>query len=195
MTAADADSLHDLRIAGDLVAQVVCVQQVEHALLAAAGTGGTFITFDPKVHVQRAGLALTNGVVLVSWASHEDITPSHGWIMGFDATTLARVGTFVATPDSYNGGIWQGGRAPTIDSDGNAYFATGNGKFDGVRSFGDTLLKLRVSRSGLTLLDYFTPGNESALSDGEAVSQFERAAWTGDSTSSSSPTISSMLHT
>jgi hypothetical protein len=134
---------------------------------AAAGTGGTFITFDPKVHVQRAGLALTNGVVLVSWASHEDITPSHGWIMGFDATTLARVGTFVATPDSYNGGIWQGGRAPTIDSDGNAYFATGNGKFDGVRSFGDTLLKLRVSRSGLTLLDYFTPGNESALSDGD----------------------------
>src|SRR5437762_1544156 len=52
---------------------------------AQVGTSGNVITFDPKVHVQRAGLALVNGVVLVAWAAHEDLTPSHGWIMGFDA--------------------------------------------------------------------------------------------------------------
>jgi hypothetical protein len=127
-------------------------------------TGSTrVIIFDPKVHNQRPGLALTNGVVLIAWATHEDMTPSHGWIMGFDATTLARVGIFAVVPDAYLGGIWQGGRAPAVDGAGNAYFATGNGKWDGTRSFGDSLLKFQVARTGLTLVDYFTPGNEADL--------------------------------
>ena len=121
------------------------------------------ITFDPKMHQQRAGLALTNGVVLVTWAGHEDRPPYHGWIMGFDATTLATVGVFAAAADDYGGGVWQGGRAPTLDAAGNAYIATGNGKWDGLRNWGDSLLKFAVTRSGLTLADYFTPGNEATL--------------------------------
>ena len=84
--------------------------------------------------------------------------------LGFDATTLARVGIFSVTPDFYMGGIWQGGRAPTIDAAGNAYFTTGNGKWDGVRNFGNSLLKFSVSRTGLALVDYFTPANEAQLS-------------------------------
>ncbi len=127
------------------------------------GTAGRVITFDPKVHIQRAGLALSNGVVLVAWAAHEDIAPSHGWIMGFDARTLARVAIVAVTPDAYLGGIWQGGRAPALDAAGNAYFATGNGTWDGTRNFGNSLLKFRVGLAGLTLLDYFTPGNEAQL--------------------------------
>src|SRR6185436_404195 len=61
------------------------------------------------------------------------------------------------------GGIWQGGRAPTLDANGNAYFATGNAVWDGTRNFGDSLLKFSVSRAGLTLVDYFTPWNEDIL--------------------------------
>ena len=128
-----------------------------------AASGGSVITFDPKMHQQRAALALSNGVVLVSWASHEDVQPYHGWIMGFDAATLARVAIFSVNPDFYGGGIWHGGRAPTIDAAGNVYFAAGNGPWDGVRNFGNSLLKFSVSRSGLTLVDYFTPGNEAQL--------------------------------
>jgi hypothetical protein len=127
------------------------------------GANGRFIAFNPKMQSQRAGLALSNGVVLVAWAAHEDANPFHGWVMGFDATSLARVGIFAVTPDVYAGGIWQGGRAPAIDAAGNAYFSTGNGTWDGTRNFGDSLLKLGVSTSGLTLLDYFTPGNEATL--------------------------------
>src|SRR4029079_14859025 len=97
------------------------------ALDSTATTGGQVITFNPKMEHQRAGLAVSNGVVLVAWAGHEDKPPYHGWIMGFNAATLAPVGIFAVTPDDYEGGIWQGGRAPTMDSDGNAYFATGNG--------------------------------------------------------------------
>jgi hypothetical protein len=135
-----------------------------NALDSTVGATGRVITFDPKVQLQRAGLALTNGVLLVSWAAHEDITPSHGWIMGFDATTLAQVGIFAVTPDAYLGGIWQGGRAPTVDAAGNAYFVTGNGRWDGIRNFGDSVLKFSVTRTGLTLIDYFTPDNEAQLS-------------------------------
>jgi hypothetical protein len=124
---------------------------------------GRVVTFNPKMQAQRTGLALSNGVVLIAWASHEDATPYHGWVMGYDASTLARVGAFCVTPDAYGGGIWQGGRAPTIDAAGNAYFATGNGRWDGTRNFGDSLLKFRVSRTALSLVDYFTPSNQAAL--------------------------------
>lgn len=138
----------------------------------APGTAGDsyagVITFDPKVHIQRAGLALSNGVVIVAWAAHEDVIPSHGWIMGFDAATLASTGVFAVTRDANWGGIWQGGRAPALDGAGNAYFATGNGKWDGTRNFGNSLLKFSVSRSGFGLLDYFTPDNEARLSTMDA---------------------------
>ncbi len=130
---------------------------------ATTAGSGSVITFDPKMQLQRAGLALSNGVVLIAWAAHEDATPSHGWIMGFNSSTLARVGIFAVVRDSYLGGIWQGGRAPTVDAAGNAYFATGNGLWDGTRNFGDSLLKFSVSRTALTLVDYFTPGNEATL--------------------------------
>jgi len=132
---------------------------------SASDASGGVLTFDGKMHNQRPGLALTNGVVLVAWAGHEDKPPYHGWIMGFNSSTLARVAAVAVVPDFNGGGIWQGGRAPTIDADGNAYFATGNGKWDGVRNFGDSLLKFSVGRTtGLTLLGYFTPGNEATFS-------------------------------
>ena len=108
------------------------------------GPSGRVISFDPKMQNQRAGLALVNGVVLVAWSSHEDLPPYHGWVMAFDATTLAAVGAFTTAPDFYGGGVWQGGRGPTIDVDGFAYFATGNGKWDGTRNFANSLLKFSV---------------------------------------------------
>lgn len=130
---------------------------------ATPGPGGTIITFDPKMQAQRAGLALANGIVLVAWAAHEDLVPSHGWIMGFDAVTLVRVGIFATAPDDYLAGIWEGGRAPAVDGQGYAYFATGNGKWDGVRNYGDSLLKIAAGPQGLSVADYFTPSNEAAL--------------------------------
>ena len=108
------------------------------------GPSGRVISFDPKMQNQRAALALVNGVVLVAWSSHEDLPPYHGWVMAFDATTLAAVGAFTHARTSTGGGVWQGGRAPTVDVNGFAYFATGNGKWDGTRNFANSLLKFRV---------------------------------------------------
>jgi hypothetical protein len=124
---------------------------------------GQAITFNPKMQQQRSGLAIAHGVVLIAWGSHEDLPPYHGWIMAYNATTLAQVGVFAVSPDYGMSGIWQGGRAPTIDRDGNAYFATGNGVWDGHRNYGDSLLKFKVTTSGLVLDNYFTPWNAQSL--------------------------------
>ncbi len=129
------------------------------------GPTGRVVSFDPKMQGQRAALALVNGVVLVAWCSHGDERPLRGWVMAFDATTLAPVGAFTTAPDYYGAGVWQGARGPAINLSGYAYYATGNGTWDGSRNFANSLLKFRVDPGGLTLVDYFTPGNEAVLGD------------------------------
>src|SRR5215471_6251914 len=55
--------------------------------------------FDAKIQNQRPGLALGgDSSVYVAWASYGDNGFYHGWVMSFDATTLALRSTFVTTP-------------------------------------------------------------------------------------------------
>src|SRR5437588_4438936 len=67
-----------------------------------AGTGdgsvNAKVAFDPQNEHQRPGLALVNGVVYIAWASHEDHDPYHGWIIGYNATTMAQASVFHTTP-------------------------------------------------------------------------------------------------
>jgi hypothetical protein len=131
------------------------------------------VAFDPRNEHQRPGLALVNGVVYVAWASHEDHDPYHGWVIGFNATTLAQVpnAVFNTTPNhvgtvSYSrGGIWMSGGAPAADTSGNLYFLTGNGTFDadsGGSNYGDSTMKLSTT-AGLTVADWFTPADQASL--------------------------------
>lgn len=136
--------------------------------------GGTTVAFDPQNEAQRPGLALVNGVVYVAWASHEDHDPYHGWVVGFNASTLQLVPNAVfnttpniVSPASYaRGGIWMSGGAPAADSSGNLYLLTGNGTFDantgGGANYGDSTLKLSTT-SGLSVADWFTPADQSTL--------------------------------
>jgi hypothetical protein len=128
------------------------------------------IPFDPQNHNQRAGLALVNGVVYIAWASHEDHDQYHGWIIGYNASTLAQApgAVFNTTPNavstfSYSrGGIWMSGGAPAADSSNNLYVITGNGTYDGATNFSDSVLKFSTS-AGLSLTDWFTPSDQSVL--------------------------------
>jgi hypothetical protein len=52
------------------------------------GSGGTVI-FNPTTQIQRAALLLDSGHVVIGWAAHCDNPPFHGWIMSYNATTLA----------------------------------------------------------------------------------------------------------
>jgi hypothetical protein len=66
-----------------------------------AGSNNGQVTFDPRNENQRPGVALSNGIVYVAWASHEDHDPYHGWVIGFSASTLAPVthAVFNSTPN------------------------------------------------------------------------------------------------
>jgi hypothetical protein len=132
-----------------------------------AGTGydavnGT-ITFDPKMQNQRSSLALINGRVLIAWGSHEDYDHYHGWIISYNAANLQQSAVFCTTPNGQRGGIWQGSRAPVIDLNGNVYYETGNGDWDGTHEFGDSVVKFNPATNGLSVLDYFTPYDYSYL--------------------------------
>ena len=145
--------------------------------ISVTGTGDGSVSgkvaFDPRNEHQRPGLALVNGVVYVSWASHEDHDPYHGWVIGFNTSPLglATGAVFNSTPNkvgtaSYSrGGIWMGGGAPAADSSGNLYFLTGNGTFDANAAgsnYGDSTMKLSTT-NGLNVLDWFTPADQSVL--------------------------------
>jgi hypothetical protein len=135
------------------------------------------VPFCPLRLNQRPGLALYNGVVYASWASHGDEQPYHGWILGFNASTLARTVTYNTSPNGREAGIWMSGGAPAFDSSGNMYVITGNGDYNGTSDFGDSLLKLSTS-GGLSLgcstsnpsagTCWFTPYNQSSLDAADA---------------------------
>jgi hypothetical protein len=132
------------------------------------GSVGGLLTFDPQKQNQRWGLALANGVVYVGWSSHCDWGPYHGWLMGFNATNLAIVSLYNTTPNGSNGGIWQGGGAPAIDTAGYVYFETGNGTFNSTNNnFGDSVLKLSTT-NGLARANYFTPYDQANLESTDA---------------------------
>jgi hypothetical protein len=125
--------------------------------------------FDVLFHLNHPGLLLANGKVYLGFGSLGDFPTWHGWLMAYDATTLQQKVVFNTSPSSSKDSIWQGGQGPVADSAGNVYVATGNGPFDvntGGTAYGDSILKL--NGSSLSVLDYFTPDDQSSLSSNDA---------------------------
>jgi outer membrane protein assembly factor BamB len=125
------------------------------------------ITFEPTLQLQRLSLVLFAGKVYVGFGSNCDYGEYHGWLLAYDASTLAPIATFVSTPNALRGGIWEAGAAPAVDQDGNVYVVTGDGTFDGERGgsdYGDTVLKLSLrSDDRWQVLDYFTPFDQEQM--------------------------------
>ncbi|HWX22606.1 MAG TPA: PKD domain-containing protein [Candidatus Binatia bacterium] len=126
------------------------------------GSVGNLLTFNALRQMNRPGLLLNNGVIYIACASHGDLGPYHGWVLGFDAHTLATNGVFNTTPNGGLGGIWQSGAGPAADPAGFIYLETGNGDFAASVELGDSVLKLATT-NGVTLADYFTPFDQDAL--------------------------------
>ncbi len=125
----------------------------------------------PGSCVQRAALLLANGNVYLGFGNCHS-----GWLLSYDAKTLAQNGVFNASPNldgegTYGGagGVWMGSGGPIADGAGNIYVSTGNGPWDGKTAYGDSILKFSPT---LTLEDYFTPNDYAYLNchDGDLAS-------------------------
>jgi hypothetical protein len=138
------------------------------------GTGdnsnGVDVVFDPGQYKERSALLLLNGVIYTAWASHCDIRPYTGWIMGYSESTLAQTSVLNVTPNGNEGAIWMAGAGLAADSSGNIYFLDANGDFDtslngsGFPSngdYGNAFMKLSTS-SGLAVADYFEMENQAS---------------------------------
>jgi len=119
------------------------------------GSDNGSVSFDAFMQLQRPGLMLSNGILYVSFGSHADIGNYHGWLMAYDAATLHLKAIFNASPNGRQAAIWQSGRGPSFDNNGDVYVSTGNGDFDGQEDFGESILHL--SGSDLSLKDWYTP--------------------------------------
>lgn len=140
----------------------------------ARGGANPFVRFHARVQMQRPGLLLVNGRLVMGFASHGDFGDFHGWIFSYDAADLRRPpAVWSSTPDLENpqrgepvrGGIWQSGMGLTTDDAGYVYLMTGNGDFDQKENFGDTVIKLKVSGDIIERVDTFTPCDQSYLSE------------------------------
>jgi hypothetical protein len=152
------------------------------------GTGdnssGGYVIFDPSQYKERSGLLLTRGIVYLSWASHCDIRPYTGWVMGYNPTTLAQRTIINVTPNGSEGAVWGSGAGLTADSIGNIFFLDANGVFDATLNsrgfpdssdFGNAFIRL-TTKGGLAVADYFEmyngvqeSGSDTDLGSGGAI--------------------------
>ncbi len=139
------------------------------------GTGdnsnGTDVVFDPGQYKERSALLLLNGIIYTGWASHCDIRPYTGWIIGYSESTLAQTSVLNVTPNGNEGAIWMAGAGLAADSSGNIYFLDANGDFDTTLNpqgfpsdgdYGNAFMKLSTTGDQLAVADYFEMDNEAS---------------------------------
>ena len=137
------------------------------------GSVGGKLAFNQQHENPRPGLLLYKGVVYISWASHCDWSPYHGWVIGYDAGSLQQKYVYVTTPNGGLGGIWMSGQAPAVDDDGFIYLSTGNGSVgqngnaNDTINRGESILKLSTASGKLKVVDFFTPHNYQQLENAD----------------------------
>lgn len=139
------------------------------------------VNFDPRRNNQRQGLTLVNGVVYLTYSSHCDWNPYHGWILGYGSKSLQQLTVYNDTPNGENGGIWESGMGMAADAQGNLYIVSGNGTVGtpapyaeggngtvesvaspnpaDVTNRGESAMKLTPSGTTLQVSSFFTPTN------------------------------------
>ena len=142
------------------------------------------VIFAPGQFAERAGLLEIGGVIYVAFTSHCDFRPYTGWLMGYNALTLAQTSVIDVTPNGNEGAIWMAGTGLAGDSKGNIYFLVANGTFDTTLDgqgfpvngdYGNAFMKVATSPK-LTVADYFNmyntvqeSGRDEDLGSGGAI--------------------------
>jgi hypothetical protein len=138
---------------------------------------GGVVTFKAVKQIQRAALTLAGDTLYVAFSGYADTDPFHGWILGYDETTLqirpgyvfntAPNATTAFGANAAEAGIWMGGGGLCVDAQTNLYCFIGNGTFTATNGtsgteYGDSVLRLSTT-NGLHVADYFTPWEQATL--------------------------------
>ena len=138
------------------------------------GSLGGRVIFAPGQYAERAGLLEVNGTIYIAFTSHCDHRPYTGWVMAYDAHTLAQTSVLDVTPNGNEGAIWMAGAGLAADSQA-LYFLDGNGTFDTTLNsqgfpvngdYGNAFMKIFVTGQ-LAVADYFTMYNTVQESDSD----------------------------
>jgi hypothetical protein len=141
---------------------------------------GAAVNFDATYQRQRAALLYSNmngldidGKVYAAFSSWCDLqgNQSRGWLLGWDATTLAPLpanqldNKLASSPNNFFlSSIWMSGSGIATDDKGNLWFATGNSDPSGTtyQGVGNGLYNIqesvvRISSDLTHVIDLFTP--------------------------------------
>jgi len=155
-------------------------------ICSATGNGGCYLAggtvqFGPHHQQSRPGLLLVpeagfpQGVLVIGFSGDS------GWVLAFDPTSLKQLAAFYTDdekshstasktpgiPGEGHAGIWGAGAAVVADTNGIIYAVTGDGYFDGVTNWGDSLVKLTLTLNSstgtysLVPTDYFTTSDQA----------------------------------
>ncbi len=133
------------------------------------------VIFDPEQYAERVGLLALGGKIYLAFTSHCDYRPYTGWLMAYDALTLAQTSVLNLTPNGDSGAIWMSGTGLAADSQGYIYFLDGNGTFDTTLNaqgfpvngdYGNSFMKVATSPQ-LAVADYFAMYNTVDESDAD----------------------------
>jgi hypothetical protein len=128
--------------------------------------------FDPTMQLNRPGLLLQDGVVIVAFGAavcdsggnpYQPAGGPHGWVFAYGMNDLRRLAVFTTASDGVEGdvvananvlaGIWQSGTGLSSDANGHIYAFTGNnqGVIEGLRpDFSESILRLRLKPNNAT---------------------------------------------
>jgi hypothetical protein len=134
-------------------------------VITASFTAGTKnFAFQDWMQVNRPALLLTNGNLYIAFGSNGCRSGrEQGWVLAYNASSLAPEGAFDDEPGKSAAAIWQRGGGLSSDSEGYIYGATADGPFTAGTNFGESVFKLSQAGNSLQLSDWFTPYNEDYL--------------------------------
>jgi hypothetical protein len=179
------------------VQTLYAISVIDGSIEASTVIGGTYkngtvtIAFDSdysQTENQRGALVAVpvsgeNPQIVITWAASCDAQnfPYNGWMMAYqlnaeqNALNQISIWTSVPSDTSYEGGIWEGGSGPALDSSGHIYLSIGNGDANVKTStppndsptscnqtpcdYGNSILKMQLSGTptAFSVQDFFTP--------------------------------------
>lgn len=163
------------------VLDVATGKRVVAPVLVTGTSGGQ--SYNSVLRKQRSSLLLTNvqGRKTIFWASGtvmETGAGAAGWIFAFDCASN-KITASLAMSQGRGAGIWMGGQGLAADSKGYLYGVTGNGSFDGVRDFGESIVKVRytppaASAASLTVVSWWSPYSDAGRTGQAGAREMEQ---------------------